>query len=222
MDKVDAQEASGIVIRMMTQLAATVPASGVSGASARAAIGDVTANAYIWLRNDTLGPPLNNVFLLAVQNGCTYQQMEIVRASIVAEAPQTLGAVLVQNCGIELCLASEGEIIANTAFVSRQDVQMMKDSVQQPFQDSIEIAADDMDQETFADLSALYAALTNHLVVTARPLPQLLNYRFNQILPSLVIAQRLYADASRADEIRAENKIVHPLFCPATGVALSS
>jgi prophage DNA circulation protein len=36
-----------------------------------------------------------------------------------------------------------------------------------------------------------------------------------------VLAYRLYADASRADEIRAENKVVHPAFCPPTGIALS-
>jgi len=38
----------------------------------------------------------------------------------------------------------------------------------------------------------------------------------------LTIAYKLYSDASRADEVRAENKIVHPAFCPLVGYGLSS
>jgi prophage DNA circulation protein len=48
------------------------------------------------------------------------------------------------------------------------------------------------------------------------------SYQFAVPLPSLVIAHRLYQDASRADQIRAENKVVHPAFCPPLGVALSA
>jgi prophage DNA circulation protein len=36
------------------------------------------------------------------------------------------------------------------------------------------------------------------------------------------MAYKLYQDASRADEIRAENKTVHPAFAQATGIALSA
>jgi hypothetical protein len=36
------------------------------------------------------------------------------------------------------------------------------------------------------------------------------------------MSNRLYYDASRADELRAENKVVHPLFMLPTGQALSS
>jgi prophage DNA circulation protein len=222
MQKVDAQEATGIVQRMMKQLMTTVPASGANGADARATIGDVQTNAYALLREDALGAPLNSAFVLAVQNGATFPQMEQVRRSIMAETPITIGGVLVQNCGIELCLASESELIANMTFVSRQDVDAVKTAIRPPFEDSIEISADEMDQQTFQGITALYAAVVNHLVNTARPLPRLINYQFNRIMPTVVLAQRLYADASRADEIRAENKIVHPLFSPFAGVALSA
>jgi prophage DNA circulation protein len=50
----------------------------------------------------------------------------------------------------------------------------------------------------------------------------MLNYRFNQPLPTLVMAYRLYADASRGDELRYENAIVHPAFPPMMGRALSA
>jgi prophage DNA circulation protein len=68
----------------------------------------------------------------------------------------------------------------------------------------------------------LHAAITMHLTETARPLPRMIAFQFNMTMPSVVLAQRLYADASRADELRAENKIVHPAFCPRQGLALSA
>jgi prophage DNA circulation protein len=79
-----------------------------------------------------------------------------------------------------------------------------------------------MDQSDYKAIVSLRAAIVNHLVATARPLPSLLSYWFGTPLPSLVISQRLYGDASRYDEIREENKVIHPAFCPQSGVALSS
>ena len=79
-----------------------------------------------------------------------------------------------------------------------------------------------MDQMTFQTLVALHGSVTNHLVTTARPLPRMLNFQFFEPLPSLVMAYKLYDDASRCDELREENKVVHPAFCPMTGQALSA
>jgi prophage DNA circulation protein len=222
MDKLDAEEATGIVQRMMQNLMGTVPARGLVGSTARTAIGDVSANAYFWLRNDTLGPPINTAFLQARLAGATLQNIGVVFRALEAEQPKTLGATLVTNVGIDLCLATASEIIADTVFVSRQDVELTKEAIQAPFQDAIEIAADDMDQATFQLLTSLYGAATNHLVSTARPLPRLIRYQFGRVMTTLTIAQWLYADASRADEIRNENKIVHPAFAPFSGVALSA
>jgi prophage DNA circulation protein len=50
----------------------------------------------------------------------------------------------------------------------------------------------------------------------------MLNFRFGYPMPTLVMAHKLYADAGRADELRAENKCVHPSFCRPYGKALSS
>jgi hypothetical protein len=222
MNKVDAEEAAGIVQRMMVQLGRLVPSQGRPGSDARTAIGDLKANAYLLLRQDALGPPFNDVFVLVRRAGATYPQLESVRGSTEAEQPLTLGATLVQNVGIELCLATQAEIIASMNFASRQDVDAIKKAIRQPFEDALEISADDMDQATFQAETALYAAVVNHLVTTARPLPRLINYQFTKTMTTLTLAYRLYGDASRADELRAENKIVHPAFCPVTGIALSA
>ena len=222
MKRADAKEAAPIVSRMLTNLAACVPPSGVAGSQARTAIGDTAANVTALLATDALGPPLANCFALVAAAGATQAQLEQVRIAVEAETPQTLGGALVQNAGIYFCLATEAQIITTVPFVSRQDVEAIKATLRQPFDDAEELAADDMDQASFMALVSLDAAITNYLVTTARPLPQMVNYQFAVPLPSLVIAHRLYQDASRADQVVKENKIVHPAFCLPIGAALSA
>ncbi len=222
MKRADATEAAPIVDRMLANLIGTVPAKGRAGSDARTAISDTRANAFKLCIDDALGLPLGQCFTLARQAGATLQQIDVVRVMLEQEAPTTLGGMLVQNAGIRLCLATEARIIAGMTFVSRQDVDAIRQQMYQPFFDAQEIAADDMDQATFQALIRLNGAMVNHLVATARPLPRMLNFQFFEPLPSLVIAYKLYDDASRCDELVEENKVVHPAFCPPTGKALSA
>jgi hypothetical protein len=221
MKRADVNEAAPIVDRMLALLVSLVPPKGEFGVNARTAIGDTRANVFMLCANDALGPPLDNCFEQARLAGVTWQQLETVRESVDAETPITLGGALVQNCGVRLCLAVIAEIVSDMTFVSRQQVDVIKTALQQPFQDAEEIAADEMDQMTFQTLISTNGELTNHLVQIALPLPRLLQYQFYSVMPSLVLAYRLYDDASRCDEVRDENKIVHPAFCPLNGVALS-
>jgi hypothetical protein len=222
MKRADANEAAPLLDRMLALLLSFLPVAGASGVDARTAIGDTRANALKLLIDDALGPSLDKCFTQARLAGVTWQQLETVRKQVNAETPVTLGAALVQNAGIRLCLASMAYIIAGITFISRQQVDEIKATLLQPFQDAEEIAADEMDQATFQSLITLHGAITNHLVQTALPLPRMLNYQFFKVLPSLVMAYKLYDDASRADELRDENKVVHPAFCPLVGEALSS
>jgi prophage DNA circulation protein len=222
MNEPDATEAAGVVQRLAKRLAACIPPTGQNGALARVALGDIAANALVYIVDDALGPPLTSCFDQVRQAGATQAQIANVQSQTAAETPVTLGAVLVQNAAIYLCLATEGQIIASMTFTSRQDVDSLRAALLQPFDDAEETAADDMDQASFMALVQLDAAVTNFLVSTARPLPRMVGYQFAAVLPSLVIAYRLYQDASRADQIVQENKIVHPAFCPTTGLALSA
>jgi prophage DNA circulation protein len=220
MNRVDAEEAAPLADRYLANLVKTVPSSGRAGAEAHRAIGDTRANAYRLCLADAMGPPLDECFDLVRLAGATMPQLHLVLKQIELETPRTLGATLIKNAGIRLCLATESRIIASVTFVSRQDADSVKQALQQPFGDAEEIAADEMDQMTFQALVALHGAVTNHLVTTARPLPRMVRFVFNEPLPSLVMAYRLYDDASRGDELRQENKVVHPAFCPTSGLAL--
>lgn len=67
---------------------------------------------------------------------------------------------------------------------------------------------------------ALTALVIRDLLARAQALPQRTPYAVGASLPSLALAQLLYQDASRADELELLNTVPQPLFMLATGVAL--
>lgn len=218
----DADEAAGIVTRMLGHMAQCIDPTTSAAPQARSQIGYVVANINSLLLDDVIGSAIDYCFQLVIAAGATQSEIEFVRQWLIVETPKTLGGTQVQAGCVQLCLAAEGQIIANITFVSREDVETCLQSILEPFAVSEELAADNMDQMAFQALISLQATITNFLVNTARPLPYMTSYQFNKSLPSLVIAYRLYGDASRADQIVQENKIVHPAFCPPSGTALSA
>jgi prophage DNA circulation protein len=222
MEKPDAIEAEGIVQRLLANLLIIINDKGQAGIQAKVVIGWVAANALSLLYYDQLGPPLDMCFDLTRQTGCDLTHMDEVRVLLDAETPVTLGATMIRDRSINFTLAQEGKIISNMVFTSRQDVDDLIASMKAPFDKAEEVVADTMDAMDYQAIIELRAAIVNHLVSTARPLPSMLSYQFARPLPSLIISHRLYGDASRYDEIRAENKVVHPAFCPAIGQALSA
>jgi prophage DNA circulation protein len=218
----DAKEAAPIVIdalRMMLRMTST---KGRAGSDFRTACGDVIASCESLLVNDAIGPPLDNVFELARKAGISLEQMRTVRRATLKYDPILLGATLIKNALISFALATQSRIVSERIFRSRQDVDYIKGLVNTAFNEMEEVMADEMDQMWYRRLVELHAAVIYYLVETARPLPRMLGYRFADVISSLVISYKLYDTANRADELRAENKIVHPAFMQLTGRALSS
>jgi hypothetical protein len=221
MMKPDINEAVPIITRLCNNLSAIISDKGQAGLTARSSIGAVLASAPSLCWYGTIGTALVDCFELVRQTGCTWGQMENVRVQLVLETPTTVGAISVRDYAIQMALAQIGKIIGAMTFTSRQDVDAMITAIQGPFADAEETAADTMDSSVYMGLITLHAAVVDHLTSTARPLPEMLTYQFAAALPSLVISYKLYGDASRYDQIRDENKVVHPLFCPPIGQALS-
>jgi prophage DNA circulation protein len=220
--KYDAQEAAKICEHTLTLMLGLPPTRGRAGSDFRTAVGDFLANAEMLLQDDQAGPRLDEIFDLARNVGISQSQLDWVCRKTSEETPRTLGGILIQNALIKFALATEARIIADMEFVSRSDVEALALAMNGALAPMEEIAADDMDQAAYQALVALHAAISYHLAQTARPLPRMLNYAFAQSLPSLVLSYRLYADGGRADELRVENKIVHPAFSLREGRALSA
>jgi hypothetical protein len=222
MYKSDVDEAVPICQRVLLYALTTVATRGRPGSDVRSAIGAFIVNAPTLLRNDLAGPPLADVFDKLVAAGVTIPQLNAVRAKAELETPVTVGGELVTNSLIYFTYSATGTILSGMMFTSRDDVNAMRLLLNDAFAVMEEVAADEMDQMTFQALIRLHAAIMFYLIETARPLPMMLNFQFGSSLPTLIIAYRLYADASRADELRDENKVVHPAFAPRIGRALSN
>jgi prophage DNA circulation protein len=226
MNNPDANEALPIVQSILDDLLWLVPVQGLAGSAARTTIGDTKTNAYAYLRADLILPPLDLCFQqvresIALDLDKALPQFEQVRRNAQAKTAETVGGIMIRDNAIVLCLAAEAQIIAAMTFISREQVVRIRKASYPAFCYSEEAAADSMDQMGYQAIVSLHAAVTNHLVTTAFPLPRVLSYRFAHPFPSLVMAQKLYQDPSRADEMRDGNSVVHPAFMPVLGSALS-
>jgi hypothetical protein len=222
MFKQEAIEALPIIDATLKSLLSWAPTRGREGADLRASINQLRVSAIFLLHSDSIGPPLAECFESAVSIGISLVEMERVRMVAAATAPISVGAIMIRNSLIQLSLVSQANILAITDFDSRQDVESTRAMFNTSFNSIEEDIADQMDATTYRAIVELHAAISFYLVETARPLPRMLRYRFNQPLSTLTMAHRLYSDAGRADELRKENKIVHPAFCPLVGLALSN
>lgn len=160
-------------------------------------------------------------FEAAQAAGATFSAMDAVRATAEALVVSDPAAVAVQNLSIRMSLLEEARILAATTFTSRQDIDAYFSEINASFERAELIAADNLDNVAYRALIKLHAAVSNDLANRSRPLPRMVSYTMPRQLPALLLAQRLYADGSRADELIAENKPIHPLFMPPTGNALS-
>jgi prophage DNA circulation protein len=194
---------------------------GRAGSDLRRACGDMKANAQTYIVTNVIGPKLSGCFKQATVTGATMDEFNRIQQTIAAETPVSLVAVLIQQSCVWFSLQQMSIVLAGTTFTSRDDVELVQGEVNDAFNPAEEVAADEMVQMVYQGLVSLHAAVMFHLYQTARPLPQMLNFQFAATRPTLIQSYRLYADASRADELRDENKVVHPAFAPRLGRALA-
>jgi prophage DNA circulation protein len=125
--------------------------------------------------------------------------------------------VQAQNAMVNL--VRRGAVIesANAAarweFVARQDAQTGVETLHTGITAQLETDPPPTPQVA-QSLVALRAAVVSDLRTRGAALPELTAYTPPATLPALVIAQRLYGDAKRADEIVLRNKVRHPGAVP--------
>jgi hypothetical protein len=220
-NKTDAEEGAAIATLTLNAILDVTPTRGRPGADLRTAIGDFETFALELIQYDRAGQRLADIFELSRKNGISLPELSYVRLTAFNQDSSTSGGTLIKNSLVHLSLATEAHIIADTEFKSRNAAESMKDLMNEAFNSMEESAADSMDSATYRALITLHAAVTEHLVTAQYPLPEMLTFRFAASAPTLVQAYRLYDDASRADELREENGVIHPLFALPAGRALA-
>jgi prophage DNA circulation protein len=148
--------------------------------------------------------------------------MNAVLAVLEAADPTGAIGIAIVNSSINMALIELARILSQTTFTSSNDATAAIAANNENFSAAEETVADSGDSGTYQALIALHGAVTHDLVNRALQLPSLIAYEFPRSLPSLVMAWRLYQDVSQADALVAQNKVIHPAFMPASGVALSS
>jgi len=219
MFKGDAQEAVPIVDAVMTEILLHTPSQGRTGFLLREAVNAFRVDAMALMMANNAADSLLNIFTLA--QVFALPEMESVRLVAAAQNAVSVGAILIRDSMVQYALVAEGVIIANMPFTSRDEVEVLQPMISAAYGPAEEAAADAIDAAMYQALIGMHAAVTHFLTNTAQPLPMMLSFRFATPLPTLVAAYKLYSDASRADDLRAQNSVVHPAFMLPVGRALS-
>ncbi|MFN3686093.1 hypothetical protein [Salinarimonas sp.] len=196
---------------------------GRAGADLRRALGRLRAEAAGLVRGATLGEPLASAMRLASADGIDARDWRGILARAEGLARPQLGtpASAVATAFEGLCLVELARALEREELRSRDEAQALLQRLRALFSAAVERAADARDQEAFRALRGLQAATMRALEERGRPLARVVRRTFAIRLPSLVLAQRLYQNAGRHEELIGENRVRHPLFCPETVQALS-
>jgi prophage DNA circulation protein len=190
---------------------------------ARNAIGFLRANVEDVIDDGELGEKLVECFQLCREVGVTRVAMDGVRRAMIVIVPKTIPGTVLATSAIFLSLAEQARILGETTFASRDDVDAMLATMNAEFEPAENFAATyTADPRVYQALVGLHAALSADLTDRSRPLPRMVRYNFPTRMPSLKLAMRIYSNARRADELRKENRTVHPAFMQQTGRCLSA
>lgn len=105
---------------------------------------------------------------------------------------------------------------------SYNDAASVRSTVVAAIDAEILVAGDAGDDNSYTALRALRQSVVSVLTAVGASLAPLQTFTFNAPQPALALANRLYQDASRSDQLVAQANPVHPAFMPARFQALAS
>ncbi|KWR88764.1 DNA circularization protein [Cupriavidus sp. IDO] len=150
-----------------------------------------------------------------------YSPTAVVGASQVALAQTTM-----QNCCADLFRRATVAQIAVSASVyqptSADDASSTRDSITALLDNEITIAANQGEDGVYTALRTLRQSVVADLDARGSGLAAIAVFSFGNTLPALTLANRLYRDATRSDELVAQAAPIHPAFVPTSFKALSS
>jgi prophage DNA circulation protein len=218
----EVDEAVVLIEGMTGLLLRSVPAkSGRAVYELRKLVGELHANAEMMIYQATVGTQMQLCFEAALDAGATFVGLEAIRRYFSDATIVGLLAQAVAHGGLMMCLAGMGRVIADMVFRSRDDVQAMIVRMKAALDPMKEVAANELPAASYQALNELGASIMRHLSRTELRLPRKIVYNAKKPKAGYALSYLIYADAARSDEIIAENKIVHPAFCPVTVRALS-
>lgn len=134
--------------------------------------------------------------------------------------PVGLGLAKVQTATTSLCLFATLAELANAAaayqFTSQNQAATVSTQVAAALANGILVAGNASADDVCRALTDLRASVVSYLANIGAVLAPLRTVSFRAPLPSLVVAQRLYQDSTRSDELIRNAVPWHPAFMPQT------
>lgn len=121
-----------------------------------------------------------------------------------------------------IALASLASACAAYQPSSYDDAANLRETVGDAFDAEILASADAGDDAAYNALRAMRVAVVNDLTTRGASLPSVVTVTTGMPLPSLVVAYRLYGDATRAEEIANASGAANPAFLPISFKALAA
>jgi prophage DNA circulation protein len=127
----------------------------------------------------------------------------------MASMQSAVGALLRRTALADLAVATSTYQPA-----SSEDAIAVRDQVAGLIADEIQVAGDAGDDDSYVALIGLRAAVIDDLNTRGAQLASMQDFSFNGSMNALALAQRMYRDPSRANELILQSGAIHPAFMP--------
>ena len=117
---------------------------------------------------------------------------------------------------VVLCTGAMTSAAADSRPASTDEAEELTQRVSVQLDTALVLAGDRADDDMYNALLAVRSAFLSTMSERASGLSELLQVTTAQPLPALTLANRLYQDATRADELVQEARVPHPAFMPTT------
>lgn len=161
----------------------------------------------------TMTDPSDQVRVLLLLAGFTFS--DAFFASYIGADMAVVRDAMAAACR-RAAIASLASASAAYAPTNYQDALSQIGLITAALDNEITEAGDAGDDTSYMALRTLRTSIVTDLTTRAATLASIVTVAFGAALPSLVIGQMLYQDASRSDEIIREGGAPHPAFCPST------
>lgn len=231
------------VLRSTTPVAgstATIQSLIAQGSESRSAV--ATAGAALSIAASSLQSSTSSAFATAAQDVAAALQASSVNpadalrlleqlatftpavatpSSLVGDAMSTMQSAcgdLFRRAAV-VALASASSSYQPTSY---NDAVNVRTTVTGFIDNEITIAGDEGDDATYGALRTLRQSVVTDLVARGANLAQMTTFTFGASLPALYLANRIYQDPTRSDQLVAQVTTPHPAFMPTSFQALAS
>ena len=229
--------ASGIDVGQLLPSVKSLTTADLSATAAGARLAVANACDTLTSAASRLGPSTTGEFTDAVQGvadavlAVASTTGDALRGLATMAGFQAIGAAAGDELAVQdacadvfrrAALAAMAVAGSNYQPASSNDAAAARNQVLAVLDAEVATAGDQFEDDVFSALKALRAQVVQDLNARGAQLPTLVTVTFGIELPSLVLAQRLYRDATRADELVTRANPIHPAFMPRSFEALNA